>query len=259
VAKHRKLDKDEVKGPDAFITFSDHVFNYVEKHFMSFISVVAVIVVIAVGYEGVNFYNSMKEQKAAEALYGPEGALKKAEADFQEKQTPSGAADKKAEKAPAVADYSKDYAPIVSQIKAAIKDHGNTKAAIVSALNLSYFLSQQKQYQEAAAVLDLPTYKPSSGELLNGFWLMHRGVAFMENNQVDQAITTYQTVVSNEGLKVFQPEALLKLGVAYEVKGDANKAREMYERVGRDFPETEASGTAQQYMRLLELKATKKG
>jgi TolA-binding protein len=262
VAKHKKIDKDDLKGPDAFVTFSDIVFNYVEKHFTSFISIVAVIVVVAIGYEGVNFLNSLREQKAAEALFVPEDSLKKVEADFQEKNAPAGddkKAEKQSDKSPVVADYNKDYAPIVGKIKAAIKEHADTKAAVVSALNLSYFLSQQKQYPEAQAVLDIPTYKPSHGELLSGFWLMHRGVTYMENNQVDQAINAYQTVLSTEGLKVFYPEALLKLGVAYELKGDANKAREMYERVGKDFPETEASGTAQQYIRLLELKSTKKG
>lgn len=266
----KRIDKHELKGPDMFVSTSDKVMTFIEHHSKTFLSIILVVAVAAIGYTTKNYLEARHEQKAAEALYAPEAALKKAEADIREERakkmqdvatgkTKKKDEAKKKEDDIRPVDYAKDYAPLVEKLKETIKANANTKASMVSALNLSYFLAQQKQYAEALAVLDLPGYTPDSKGLLGGFWLMHRGVMQIENQQYEPAIQTYSTVLNSEALKPFQPEALLKLGVAYELKGEAQKARETYERISRDFPETEASSTAQQYLRLLEIKTPQKG
>jgi TolA-binding protein len=50
---------------------------------------------------------------------------------------------------------------------------------------------------------------------------------------------------------------MLKLGMSYEMKGEAEKARQTYEKLGREFPDSEASSSALQYLRLLDLKTQK--
>jgi TolA-binding protein len=107
------------------------------------------------------------------------------------------------------------------------------------------------------SVLDLPSYKPSAKDVVGGMWLMHRGIVLMENQKYDDAAKVYQEVVSSSDLKPFQPEALLKLGVVYEQKGEADKARQAYEKLAKEFPNTDASTSAQQYLRLLDLKSQK--
>lgn len=248
----QKIDK----GPDMFVSTSDKVFNFVEKHFKTVAGVIVAGIVVAVGFVTMNYLSSRQEHKAAEMLYAPEAALKKAESNLRE-QRAKKSKDGKAVEVPV--DYAKDYAPLVEKVRLAIVANANTKAALVSALNLSNFLTQQKQYKEALEVLDTPKTKPSSGELLAGFWNMHRGVVLLENGQVDPAIAAYTAVTANSNLKPFHPEAFLKLGICYEVKGDVNKARETYEKVGREFPNTEASASAQQYLRLLDLNSQKQG
>lgn len=256
----KKIAKEELKGPDVFVSTSDKVFNFVEHHFKTFLTVVGIVLVGAVVYVASGYINAMKEQKAAEALYAPEAELKKAAADLQPDKTPDVKKDKAAKETPShPADFAKDYAPAVEKIKNAVKGHADTKAALVSALNLSHFLTEQKQFAQALEVLDIPKYHPSNSDLLGGFWLMHRGITLLENNQVDPAIQVYQEVLISPALRPFHPEALLKLGLSYELKGDQAKARNTYEKLVREFPETEASTTGQQYLRLLELNAHKQG
>lgn len=261
-----KIDKEMLKNPDVFISTSDHIFNYIEHHFKTAVAIVGIAVVASLAYVGYNYMQAAKEQRAAEALYQPEAALKKAESDVREQRAKAvqALAGGKAEKPAKVEamqppDYAKDFAPHVEQLKEKLRSYGDTKAALVSALNLSYFLHQQKQFPQALEVLDLPKYKPAQNELLNGFWLMHKGVTLLENQKVDGAMEAYQSVLKIEALKPFHPEALLKLGVCYELKGDAAKAREMYEKLSHEYPRTEASQSAQQYLRLLDLKTQQQG
>jgi predicted negative regulator of RcsB-dependent stress response len=264
-----KMDKEMLKNTDIFISTSDKIFEFIERHFKTFTAILCLILVIAIGYVGYGYVLSSQERHAAEALYQPEAALKKVFSDRSEARSKkmldlanSKALDKakiaKLEDVQPI-DYSKDYAPLVDKVKTEIANHASTKAAMVSALNLAFFLLEQKQFSEALAVLDLPKYQPGKGDTLEGFWLMHRGLVYLENQKPDEALAAYQTVVNSPALKVFHPESLLKLGVCYDLKGNNDKARETFEKLGREFPETEASATAQQYLRLLDLKSQKAG
>lgn len=253
----------ELKAPDAFVLTSEKVFTWIEHNARWIGIVIGVVVVLSLGWIGYGFWESSRELKAAEAIYKAEAELKTVEAKISEERSKlAEGQDKKKAATPdqlRPTDYVKDFAPSVAKIKEQIKANGNTKAGLVSALKISYFLMQQKQYQEALAVLDLTTYKPSNKDVLGGFWLMHRGLTYLENQKTDEAIAAYETVTKASALKEFHPEALLKLGVAYEVKGDKTKAREYYQRLESEFPNTEASTSAQQYLRLLDLNQSHQG
>lgn len=257
-----KIDPNQLKNPDLFVSTSDKIFNYIERHFKAAVALLVLLVVSGVGYVGFGYWKAATEQKAADAIYQPEAGLRKAETDWRElQQKNQSAAVAKAKILPVekAADYNQVYAMHVEAMKGQIRAHAETKAALIAALNLAHFLTEQKQYTQALEVLEIPKFKPKSGELLTGFWLMHRGGNYLENQKFEPAIDSYQSVVSTPALKPFHPEALLKLGVCYETKGEADKARTTYERVSREFPETEASTFAKQYLRLLELKPAKQG
>jgi TolA-binding protein len=263
-----KIDKKTLKRPDAFFLTSDKIAAWVEQHAQTVAMGVALIALVGLGWVGYGFLRSHAENQAAEALYGPEAELKKAETAVREERAKKmqelaglSAKDKKQAKPETLrpVDFAKDYGPFVKKIEATIKDHANTKTALVSALNLSYFLLQQKQYEEALNALNTATYEPSHSDILGGFWLMHRGLVLMENKKYDDAGKAYQAVLDSRALNAFHPEALLKLGVAFELKGEADKARQTYEKLGREFPDSEASSSARQYLRLLELKSQRQG
>ncbi len=263
MTRREKISK-ELRGPDVFISGSDKILAWAEEHAKSIVAVCLVAIVISVGYVSYSFWNQHQENVAAEALYQPEGELKKTEAKIRDQRAEQmkelaalGSKSKTAAQPEAArpVDFAQDYAATVEKIRAQIKNHANTRAALVSALNLASFLIQQKQYPLALEVLDVPRYEPGSKDLLGGFRLMHRGLAYLENAKPDDALKAYQEILKSNSLNYFHSEALLKSGVAYELKGDAAKAREVYEKLGREFPNTEASTTGQQYMRLLDLKS----
>jgi TolA-binding protein len=273
-----KIDKETLKGPDVFLSTSEKVFQWVEHNLVVIGSIVGVGLAVACGIVGYNYFVGVREQKAAEALYVPEAEFKKAQSEMAEAkqkdklaQQNSAASkttkgknkdknkdrdkdkDKPSDGDTSATDKKIDLEPMIAKIKTQIDLHSQTRAAMVSAMNLSNFLLTEKRYADALAVLDLIKYDPGSADLLAGFWLMHRGLIYLENTKSSQARECYQRVLESPQLNAFHPEALLKLGVAFETEGDLTKARDYYERVGREFPNTEDSTTAQQYIRLLEL------
>lgn len=250
-----KIDKKDLKGPDAFHSFSDRAFSWVEKNAKAIGGFVTVVLVASAAYIAYGWYSASQEAKAAEALFKPESAIEKAETALREERAKL-MQDKKIEKPESArpVDFAKDFGPAVVQVKAALKDNASSRAALVSALNLTSFLIEKKQFAEALEVIEIPRYRPGNSDMLNGFYQMHRGVVYLENKKFDEALRAYQDILGSKGLKYFHPEALLKIGVAYEMKGDQSKARETYEKLSKDFPDSESSKSAQQYMRLLEMK-----
>jgi len=258
-----KISKESLKGPDAFVSITDRIFGWTENHFKLIASALLGVFVLAIGYVGYTMISARQEAKASEALYLPEAELKKAETQLREARAkqmqdlaglnPKGKNLAKPQSAPA-ADYAKDYNASVERLKSEIKNHASSRAALVSALSLTSFLIQQNQFEKALEVIELPRFRPSENDMLGGFLNMHRGLVYLENKKYDDAVKAYEGVVKSSSLKYFHPEAMLKLGVTFELKGDPTKAREVYEKISREFPASDASKSAQQYIRLLESK-----
>lgn len=256
--------KHALKEPDAFVSSSHIVLHWIERHAMTMGALVVLGSALGLAYVSYGYMADRSEEQAAESIYKAEAELKKAEAKIREErakkmQELAGLSKgKKPEANPETlrpVDFGKDYAGLVTKVKEQLKKESGTRAAMVSALNLSYFLVQQQQFQEALEVLKTPTFKPGSKDLLGGFWRMHYGLVLLENGKADEALQVYGEVIGQEPLKPFHAEALLKTGIALELKGDSTKAKETYEKVGREFPNTEAANSAAQYLRLMDMKA----
>ena len=257
-----KKDKIDLKTPDAFHTTSDKLFHWIERHAQTVGLIVAGVIVLSLGWVGYGYFDSRRESAAAEALFAPETALRKIEAKAHDERakelTGVAALGDKKKAAPARAtDFQTEFAPAVEKLEAQIKAYAGTRAGLVSAMSLSHVLVEEKQYARALAALDLVSYRPRSSDILSGFWNMHRGLALMENQKYAEAAEAYRAVLSTKALDALHPEAMFKLGVALELAGDVNAAREHYEKVGREFPGTEASASAGQSLRLLELQGKK--
>lgn len=258
-----KKEKIDLKTPDVFHTTSDKVFHWIERHAQTVGLVVAAAVVLSLGWIGYGFIDARRESAAAEALFGPETALKKVETrvhDERAKQMTGVDApgDRKKKPEPARApDFQTDFAPVVEALEVQIKANANTRAGLVAAMSLSHVLIEEKQYARALAALDLVTYRPRSADIMSGFWYMHRGLALLETQKYAEAIQAYRAVLDTKSLDALHPEAMLKLGVAQDLAGDAAAARQTFEKLSREYPGTEASAAAGQSLRVLELQGKK--
>lgn len=210
-------------------------------------------VLVAGGWVGYRFYDQSREESAYEAIYHAEAKLRKSEAKVREDraQAMQKSLGKKESKP---VDFAKEYAPLVQEIKAQLKAHSSTRAALVSALNLATFLTQEQQYEEALQALDIPSKVPPTSDVLGGIYRMHRGLVLIETKKTQEAMAVYQEILNSPRLKAFHPEALLKLGVAQELSGDLKQAQQTYERIDKEYPNSEASQSAKTHLRFLKLK-----
>ncbi len=248
-------EKIDVKSPDAFLSISEKVFVWLEKHAKLALTIVAGALGCAVIYVGYGYFKEQREANAAEALYRSEAGLRKAETDLRESRAKK-MQDKVANPVQAApTDFSKDFGPSVESLKSEIVKQANSRAALVSSLNLVAFLVQHKQYEMALSVLEIPKYRPAQGDDLSGFFNMHRGLVLLENKKFDEAAKAYEDVLKAKSLRYLHPEALLKVGLTYELKGDTLKAKENYEKLQREFPATEAAKSGLQYLRLMDSKS----
>jgi TolA-binding protein len=245
----KKLTKEEVRGPDMFISSSDKALEFIERHSRAVVSIFVVGVVLGLAYVIMSYVDQRRESSAAESIYSAEAELQKARGKEEgiSKFIPEAVSNE---------DYQKRFAGPVANIEAAIESHADTRASLVAALNLSFFLVQQKQYAEALKALEKTKFQPKSSDLMAGFWNMHRGLVYLENKDTAKAQAAYEAVLHSDGLKVFHSEAMLKLGYCKELSGQKDQARELYEKVSREFPRTEAAQSAQQYLRVMQLQST---
>ena len=74
------------------------------------------------------------------------------------------------------------------------------------------------------------------------------GDAYMELNNVDDAISYYEKAAKNNENELTSPMYLFKAGLAYEEKGDYAKAFDKYTQIKNDFSDSSEGRTIEKYL-----------
>lgn len=78
------------------------------------------------------------------------------------------------------------------------------------------------------------------------------GDAYMENEQVGEAITQYKKATEYYPNEEFTPVYLMKLAIAYEVSNDNDSAKMIYQQIIDDYPSAQEVNNAKKYMAKLQ-------
>lgn len=84
------------------------------------------------------------------------------------------------------------------------------------------------------------------------------GDAYMELNDLGNAITYYQKASEKNPTQQFTPRYLLKLGLAYELNDNLSAAAESYNTIIKDFYASSETDKAKKYLALVNAKQGKK-
>lgn len=74
------------------------------------------------------------------------------------------------------------------------------------------------------------------------------GDAYMDLKNTDEAISYYEKAAKENTNNFSTPIMLMKLGIAYEVKGDYKAAKEVYEKIKKEYPSTTEGTVADKYI-----------
>ena len=78
------------------------------------------------------------------------------------------------------------------------------------------------------------------------------GDAYMENEQVGEAISQYKKATEYYPNEEFTPIYLMKLAIAYEESNDNDSAKIVYQQIIDDYPNAQEVNNAKKYMAKLQ-------
>lgn len=265
------LSKEEVRGPDTFISTADRFGRWIMKHQKSFLSFLVIIGLGGLGYLAVDGYINYSEKKSAQRLFEYQQRLlaKQEEWSLQvrnkmenlNKDTKAAGSKGWEEVAATVPkpDYNVAYAPLVAEYEKGIEKERGSKASLVHTSELAGFLSEEKRSGEAVTLLKkmLSGIEPRS--LLETLLFTQLGTALASQNQWEEASQIFEKTLKSPSVSTVKPELLLKLGLCYEGLQNLGKAKE-YLTLARDqFGSTQAGRAAKNYLRMMMLKESQTG
>ena len=216
-----KLDREELKQPDAFQTSMDHVIKFVESHRTAVIVSIAVIVLLGFSVAMMAQYRNNKEKSASDALFQAM-SLKKTDGQDLENQNKA----------------------FLDSIDGLLKNYNGTRASFDGAIEAGKLLIEVKfekaieYFKKAKDFSQDAITKAISANLL--------AYALEKKGQFKEATEVLSKSVDSEATPL-KPEMMLNLARNYKLSGDMQKAKQTLEKVTTTFPETEYAKLAASY------------
>ncbi|MGE3973803.1 MAG: tol-pal system YbgF family protein [Bdellovibrionales bacterium] len=237
--KERKLDKQEVKKPDAFLTLANEFIRIITKYRGPVMAGIAVVLLGSVAIGVYIFYQESVEQKAQDALFAARKKLR------PELSAPLG-------QQPTITAKTLNEDSI-QQLDSVMNQYPKSRAAIVAAIELSQAYLEENKSTEAVGAIKKVTPSLNSRDVLYGMYQYQLGKALSSAGQCPEALAPLNALANSSGAAtIFKSGALLQTGLCYEAMKQPEKAIEVYERITKEYTEGASSESAKKYLRLLK-------
>lgn len=260
-----KISKEDLKSPDAFISFADKVGQALSDNWKPIAGLVGIVLVGLVGYAVSTAMNRSKEAAASEAIFEVEQKITEVRTehakkqqdsvkDLLEKEDKDGKNEeeitKRLEDFPDL-NFEKDFAPIVGAVEQAITEHESTQTAQMARIRLARLYIDYEQLDRAEQVLRPALKNTDKDSSLYGLTRTLLASVLSHKGQIDESIQLLTQVLDDPSLSYMHSEVLLKLGVLNKEAGNTSGAEEMFRRVTTEFAETEAGKMAKNYLKMI--------
>ena len=236
-----KLDKKELKSPDAFQAAGSEAQSWIQKHEKTVVMGVAGAMVLGLGAGLVNWVGTRTDEKAARRLGEAVRPLERSVDDTG--FVPESAA-KTDKKAPFKSQADKDQA-VVASLETFRKENEGTRAAAAAGLPEAQAQLRLGKYAEALAGFDAFLSKARQDDPLRAAALEGKGYALEGQGQLDKAHEAFGQLAKENAtpfLEGMGPYHQARMLLAQGKREDAAKG---FAEVASKFPKTAAARMAQ--------------
>ncbi|MCB0411944.1 MAG: tetratricopeptide repeat protein [Bdellovibrionales bacterium] len=242
MAKRKDIEK-EAKRPDAFIDAGTKAAKVMEDNKWAILTVFVIVILAAATWVGMEKWQTHQELKAQASLFEIYKDIEKKQEDWDKKKEDSSLT------------YESVFQPDVEKLESEIKQHRTTVAAQTMAMRLADLLADHEKFDKAVEVLKQVEPSVPQNTWMASLFRLQFSSLLSKVGQTDQAVKELEQVSQSKSSKFLHSEALIKIAVLSEEKGDSEKARELYSQIVLDHPDSEASRLAQARLYLMKLKS----
>ncbi len=241
MADTQKLDKKELKAPDAFQAAGTEAQSWIQKHEKTVIMGVAGAMVVGLGVGLVGWVNGRSDEKAARKLGE---ALRPLERGVDETGFAAAGSTGSDKSAPFKSQAEKDQA-VVASLDAFRKDSGGTRAASAAGLPLAQTQLRLGQYAEALEGFEAFLKQARADDPLRAAALEGKGYAFEGQGQLDKASEAFGQLAKENATPFLEGMGPYHQARILLAQGKKDEAAKGFAEVAAKFPKTAAARMAQ--------------
>ena len=114
------------------------------------------------------------------------------------------------------------------------KEYSGTDGANIANLYAGICYAQQNKYQEAIPYLE--DYTPGDDQSVSAMALFALAQCYAATNETDKAVATFEEAAEQADNAALSPMCLLEAGKFLESQNKKDEARQIYERIKKDYP-----------------------
>ncbi len=263
-----KISKEELKSPDAFLSFADKVGQGLSEYWKPIAGGIGILLLGGIGYTAFTAMNRAQEQTASEALFKVEQKISNIKTEHAKKQQESvkdlidnskgtqKKTDARLKEVPELS-FDKDFASLAKEVEQVITEHKSTQSAQRARIRLARLYIDYEKLDMAEAILKPAIAQSKKGTSLYGLSRTLLASVLSYKGQTGEAIEALSQILDDQSLSYLHSEVLLKLGILNKETGNTPRAEELFRRVTMEFGETEAGKTAKNFLKMIRFIAPK--
>ncbi len=230
----RRITRKEMKR-DEFVTAMSRITLWMEEHAREALVLAGIVAAVAIGSVLVYQFLAQREEKASDLL-ARGVAILHASVQGADSATPASGS--------GYASSDEKYRAALDQFDALIQTYPRSRPGRLALYYRGVALMGLRRPQDAVKALEefLDTSSGSFAAPLARAALAH---AYDQAGDPAKAVDLYERLSRGEGGSYPPQAALLEMGLCLEKMGKKDEAKKVYERIGREFPDSDYSQEAQ--------------
>jgi len=219
------------------ISISEQIAEQVHKNRTPILGFIVLVLVVIASYSIYNNYHEKYETEAQAVLF-------EAERLFNANLS-MGEFAKETSKEPTKVDTTQ----VEEKLSSIVNEFPKTKARMQASTLLAQIYLNNGDNSKAVEVLE-QSFQHFSGDLIDTLVGLKLTNLYEKNKQCDKALPVLEKLTKSD-VQEFKPEAILRQGLCEEILGNAEKAKQSFQKLATEYGDTVQGQQAQKYLKIM--------